>query len=793
MSSIVALMFGWGMPSRGYIAGKPVSRWEADSDNIDIEYKNLDKPVQQARCAQCLSGKKGLAIKALLILAVLFVGLIIGYVIRRNIHEVFVSASIKQKYLGVQQDYNPRVRDELQARVTHVSNFEDSLQLLTRDVRLSGVGGTNRILIYVRDWWRNFNFDSLAIKNYSVQLVYPDYVAQDENHVAIKTNNNTLVFETWTNNSNIHPDISPFNAYSASGNVEGDIVYCNFGRRSDYRWLQERGVNTKGVIHLIRYGKVHPSNKIKLAEENGASGVILYPDPSDYCNGMTNVSGTWWLRGDQVPSEHVRYWLTGDPSTPDYPALVGVPRTGSSTASTPGIPVYPISYNDAEMMLRHLGGTSTTGDWLGGLNVSYNTGPGFTGPWQDYKVELNISNSFSYRDIHNVIAVLRGKYEQNHYVVIGAHIDAWGYGAIDAGTSFAIIMDLARTFSTQVGKGWRPRRTIIFALWDASKYGHVGAYEWVQEYEKQLSTGGVAYINIDSAIRGNYSFYAESNPLLYDVIYKAAMSVKWPEPGQDGKSVYDVWKERASNSEFSATEPWINYLSGDQDHSPFMYRLGMSSVLTAFTYNMKAYPNLPTYPAHNTLQDTMDYVLNIDKKYLFHSALVQVLSDIVLRLADSAIIPMNVTHYSTMMNQGIAKVRHIFTSHLSSNDSDLLSDAVSEFTQATLTFDTALRNKTDLTEFDVLEINDKLIRISRAFIYEGGLLHQGRYRNVLIAPHPDNLNEEVIFPGLVVSEDSSDVDRDQLRRELVILIIAIKRAKDILVDDFGPDLVERDL
>lgn len=26
--------------------------------------------------------------------------------------------------------------------------------------------------------------------------------------------------------------------------------------------------------------------------------------------------------------------------------------------------------------------------------------------------------------------------------------------------------------------GWRPRRTIIFAFWDASKYGQIGAYKW---------------------------------------------------------------------------------------------------------------------------------------------------------------------------------------------------------------------------------------------------------------------------------------------------------------------------
>ncbi|KAK0061299.1 N-acetylated-alpha-linked acidic dipeptidase 2 [Biomphalaria pfeifferi] len=783
------------MPSRGYIAGKPVSRWEADSDNIDIEYKNLDKPVLQPKLSQCLAGRKGLVIKILLLLFMLFLGLIFGYVIQRNIHgtsNLAVSPSLHIKYLAVQQDYNPIIRNELQARVTHISNFEDSLQLLTKDVRLSGVGGTNRILIYVRDWWKNFNFDSLSIKNYSVQLVYPDYVAQDENHVAVKTSNNTLIFETWTNESNIHPDITPFSAFSASGDVQGDIVYCNYGRRSDYKWLSDQGITTEGAIHLIRYGKVHPSNKIRLAEEYGAKGVILYPDPKDYCNGQTNVSGSWWLQGDQVPSEHVRYWLTGDPSTPDYPALNGVPRVVPSGASKPNIPVYPISYNDAETLLHYLSGMDTLPDWQGSLNVSYKTGPGFTSFWKDYKVELNISNSFSFRDIHNVIAVLRGKYEKDHYVIVGAHIDAWGYGAVDAGTSFAVIMDLARTFSTQVGKGWKPRRTIIFALWDASKYGHIGAYEWVQEYEKQLSAGGVAYINIDSAIRGNYSFYAESNPLLYDVIYKAAMSINSTEPGHTNQSVYEVWKQRTARSSFSTTEPWINYLSGDQDHSPFMYRLGMSSVLAAFTYNMQAYPNLPTYPAHNTLQDTMNYVLDIDPNYSLHSSLVQILSDIVLQLADSAIIPINVTHYCHMMKQGLDSAKPVLKKYLSGNETDLLQSTISEFTKAALEFQSQIdsQNISDLTEFDVLQINNKLIRISRAFIYEGGLLHQGQYRNVLIAPHPENLNEEVIFPGL---SETEIVDRTLLQRELVIVVIAIKRARDILMDDFGPDILDRDL
>lgn len=34
-----------------------------------------------------------------------------------------------------------------------------------------------------------------------------------------------------------------------------------------------------------------------------------------------------------------------------------------------------------------------------------------------------------------------------------------------------------------ISLGYRPRRTLKFALWDASKYGHVGSFEWVQVFQ----------------------------------------------------------------------------------------------------------------------------------------------------------------------------------------------------------------------------------------------------------------------------------------------------------------------
>ena len=45
-----------------------------------------------------------------------------------------------------------------------------------------------------------------------------------------------------------------FNAYSADGDVTGEVVYVNYGMPADYEQLKELGVDVKGKIVLARYG-----------------------------------------------------------------------------------------------------------------------------------------------------------------------------------------------------------------------------------------------------------------------------------------------------------------------------------------------------------------------------------------------------------------------------------------------------------------------------------------------------------------------------------------------------------
>ena len=43
---------------------------------------------------------------------------------------------------------------------------------------------------------------------------------------------------------------------------QGELVYGHYGRKADFDKLGELGVDVNQTILLIRYGKIHPSNKV---------------------------------------------------------------------------------------------------------------------------------------------------------------------------------------------------------------------------------------------------------------------------------------------------------------------------------------------------------------------------------------------------------------------------------------------------------------------------------------------------------------------------------------------------
>ncbi len=294
--------------------------------------------------------------------------------------------------------------------------------------------------------------------------------------------------------------LATYNAYSGAGDVSGELVYVNYGVPDDYRVLRERGIDVRGKVVLARYGASWRGVKPKVAAENGAVACLIFSDPKDdgFGKGAVYPDGPFRCeQGVQRGSVMDMSIYVGDPLTPGWASEKGAKRLTIGEAKTMmPIPVLPISYGDARPLLESLGGDVVPEAWKGGLKVPYRFGPG------PGKVRVRVSFDNANRTIHNVIGVVRGAEFPDQWVMYGNHHDAWVNGAQDPVSGAAALIEAARAVGVAVKKGWKPRRTVMFALWDAEEFGLIGSTEWVEKHLAELREKGVVYFNSDMNGRG---------------------------------------------------------------------------------------------------------------------------------------------------------------------------------------------------------------------------------------------------------------------------------------------------
>ena len=84
----------------------------------------------------------------------------------------------------------------------------------------------------------------------------------------------------------------------------------------------------------------------------------------------------------------------------------------------------------------------------------------------------------------------------------GNHHDAWVNGADDPVSGAVVLMEEARAVAELAKAGARPKRTLVYALWDGEEPGLLGSTEWVEAHADELRSKAVAYVNSDSNSRG---------------------------------------------------------------------------------------------------------------------------------------------------------------------------------------------------------------------------------------------------------------------------------------------------
>src|SRR5262249_53319776 len=149
------------------------------------------------------------------------------------------------------------------------------------------------------------------------------------------------------------------------------------------------------------------------------------------------------------------------------------------------IPALPISYATARPILEALGGPNAPNAWQGGLSLAYHVGPG------PAEVTFSTSMQYALRKGWNVIATLPATVEPDRWVLLGNHRDAWVYGAVDPGSGTAATLETCRALGAAVKQGWKPRRTLVYASWDAEEYGLVGSTEWAEDHAKEIDEKAV--------------------------------------------------------------------------------------------------------------------------------------------------------------------------------------------------------------------------------------------------------------------------------------------------------------
>jgi N-acetylated-alpha-linked acidic dipeptidase len=429
-------------------------------------------------------------------------------------------------------------------------------------------------------------------------------------------------FPWQTDTENI---VQGYNAYSPSGDVEAPVVYANYGRPEDFKALEDMGIDVRGKIVLVRYGQNFRGVKAHLAEQRGAAGVVIYSDPKD--DGF--VKGPVYPNGPFRPADGIQrgsiqylFYYPGDPLTPGAPSVPGTDRLDpSQAADLPHIPTTPISYSEAEPLLRALGGPEAPKEFQGGLGFTYHVGPGPTA------VHLDLDIDYGQAPINDAFAVIKGTKHPDQLVIVGGHQDAWTYGANDDLSGWTSVMEIGRRLAALTRKGWRPDRTIVLAGWDGEEYGLLGSTEWTEQYERYLHGHAVAYLNVD--ITAGKTFGAGAVPALDDLLFDVTKTV--PEPGTS-TSVFDAWKG-------DDDAPTVDRLGSGSDYTAPLDHVGVPALEIGY--------ETPSGEYHSSYDDTYQLEHFLDPGYVHQAAAARILGSAALRLANADIVPLRYSRYAT--------------------------------------------------------------------------------------------------------------------------------------------------
>jgi N-acetylated-alpha-linked acidic dipeptidase len=699
------------------------------------------------------------------------------------------------------------------------------LRTLTEEPHVAGTPADLKTAEFVRDKLREWGWKA-DLAEYEVLLNYPNTQVSVHSAPAfpslklIRPSAQTLsTMETplASDKDSASPAAFPaFHGYGVSGNVTGQVVYANFGRPEDFAALEKIGVDVKDKIVLVRYGELFRGLKVRTAQKRGAKGVLIYSDPAEDGYGRGDVYPQGPYRPDSAIQRGSVQFLSiqpGDPSTPGWASVKDAKRlpmdwhngfplfqekeriknpardnllaqeiarqqagvqsieewekeTGLKRLDYfPAIPALPISYGMARPIFEALGGPNVPHGWQGGLPLPYHVGPG------PAEVEFVTMMDYQVRPVWNVIATIPGTVERDRWVLIGNHRDAWVYGAVDPGSGTAATLEMCRAIGAAVKQGWKPRRTLVYASWDAEEYGLVGSTEWAEDHAKELDAKAVLMLNVDSAVSG-HEIDLDGIPSLRDWVLDAAAAVS---DVRSGKTLRQTWlaKQRedwASQQPVDLPDLFSSSNNGNGNgngpipesaaarpagrFAPQMQALGSGSDYTAFVDHLGV-PAVDIgfkgrYGVYHSVYDNFTWMEKVgDPEFITHAMAARFYTVLAMRAAAAEVVPLKFVPYGEALHDSTDDLRRMIERKARAAEPGAtggvfhfaglagLVRAIRGFQDQAAALDRAtdeLARRDNTPREKLSRVNDALSRIERAFLLSGGLPARPWFKHAIYAP-----------------------------------------------------------
>ncbi len=288
--------------------------------------------------------------------------------------------------------------------------------------------------------------------------------------------------------------------FSASGRVEGSIIYVGFGisaPKLSYDDYKEEEIQGKIVLildhepgekdrespfdGLVSSVYSRPLRKALLAQEKGAIGVLFVQDVHNH-PGPANFEAS-----------ALSYWPEATGSRRRYNLASMVERLR--------IPVAQISPALAETLLHGSGRSfeelSSAAESTHGMEPV---------PVPGIEIVLTASVNRHIVPDRNVVGLVEGSdpTSRDEWIIVCAHYDHVGVdeggrvynGADDNGSGTVALIEIAEAYALAAKDGTRPRRSILFAAWNSEESGLLGAWAYAQKPLSPLAKT-VAVLNMD--------------------------------------------------------------------------------------------------------------------------------------------------------------------------------------------------------------------------------------------------------------------------------------------------------